>query len=415
MNVLLTGAFGNIGKSTLAELVKQGHTVRCFDIKTRANAKTAQKLTRTLGQAFADQIEVTWGDLRRPEQVAAAVHGQEVVVHLAFIIPKMSITGIESENRPDWAREINVEGTRNLLHAMKALPTPPRILFASSYHVYGRTQDRPPPRTILDPVDPIEHYSRHKIECERMVQSSGLEWLIFRLAAALPFAIKLDPGMFDVPLNNRMEFVHSRDVGLAIANAISREDVWERLLLIGGGPRCQYYFREIAERILEATGAGMLPEAAFSSTPFCTDWMDTTTSQKLLHYQRHDLGDYVQEMTEVLGYRRLLVRLFRPWVRRWLLHQSPYYRRSRSARTAESAIETDQEGTMPQRPMELTPELKSLLVETANDLKGRAQRLFMARAVKALGRDGEEKAERELGWARKAIHMGMYELEKGTT
>jgi hypothetical protein len=127
------------------------------------------------------------------------------------------------------------------------------------------------------------------------------------------------------------------------------------------------------------------------------------------------LGDYVQEMTEVLGYRRLLVRLFRPWVRRWLLHQSPYYRRSRSATTAESAIETSQEGTMPQGATELTPELKSLLVETANDLKGRAQRLFMARAVKALGRDGEEKAERELGWARKAIRMGMYELEKGTT
>jgi len=39
MNVLLTGAFGNVGLSTLEELLRQGHQVRCFDLKTRANEK----------------------------------------------------------------------------------------------------------------------------------------------------------------------------------------------------------------------------------------------------------------------------------------------------------------------------------------------------------------------------------------
>lgn len=321
MKVLLTGAFGNVGTSTLEELIKQGHTVRCFDLKTRANEKAARR--------FREQIEVIWGDLRRPEDVAAAVCDQEVVVHLAFIIPKMSVTGVESENRPDWAREVNVGGTQNLLNGMKALPQPPKIIFASSYHVYGRTQDQLPPRTVSDSVQPVEHYSHHKIACERMVKSSGLEWAILRLSATLPLAIKLDPGMFDVPLDNRMEYVHTRDVGLALANAISSEEVWGKTLLIGGGERCQYYYREIVGRILDSIGVGMLPEEAFGSTPFCTDWVDTAESQRILNYQHRDLGDYTQEMVALLGYRRHLTRLFRPIVRHWLLRKSPYFRSAR--------------------------------------------------------------------------------------
>ena len=253
MNVLLTGAFGNVGVSTLEELIRQGHTVRCFDLKTKANEKTARR--------FRDQIEVVWGDLRRPEDVAATVRNQDTVIHLAFIIPKLSVTGVESEDRPDWAREINVGGTQNLLNAMKALPRPPRLIFASSYHIYGRTQDQPPPRTVSDPVHPVEHYAHHKVECEHLVKSSGLKWAILRLSATLPLAMKLDPGMFDVPLDNRMEFTHTQDAGLAMANAANSEEIWGK-----------------------------------------------------------------QEMKALVGFRRHLIRLFRPIVRRWLLSKSPYFR-----------------------------------------------------------------------------------------
>jgi len=52
-----------------------------------------------------------------------------------------------------------------------------------------------------------------------------------------------------------------------------------------GGTRCQYYYREIVERVLTAAGVGMLPEAAFTTAPFATDWLDTAESQRLLHYK----------------------------------------------------------------------------------------------------------------------------------
>ena len=63
--------------------------------------------------------------------------------------------------------------------------------------------------------------------------------------------------------------------------------------------------------------------------------------------------------------------------------------------------------------MELVKEVKALLIETANDLKGSARRLFLARAVQALGEGGQRLAERELGWNRGTIRKGQHELEQG--
>ncbi len=198
------------------------------------------------------------------------------------------------------------------------------MIFASSLHVFGRTQDQPPPRTTSDPVHPIEHYAKHKVMCEQMVKESGLQWAIFRLPATLPIRMILDTGMFDVPLDNRIEYGHGRDVGAAFANGVECPEIWGKTLLIGGGPRCQFHYRELMGRIMEATGVGMLPAKAFSRIPFSTDWLDTAESQRLLNYQTRTLDDYLKELRALIGWRLPFIHLFRPFVRSWLLKQSPY-------------------------------------------------------------------------------------------
>jgi len=317
MKVLLTGAFGNVGSSAIEALLAKGHEVTCFDLKNRVNQRLAKK--------YQGKVRVVWGDLRRFEDLLAAVRGQEVVIHLAFIIPKLSHTGVECEREPAWAREINVGGTANLLRAMKAQPAPPKILFSSSLHVYGKTQHLHSLRQVGDPVQLTEHYIRHKVACEEMIRNAGLEWSIFRLAAVLPISIRLDPGMFDVPLENRIEFVHTRDVGLALANALDTPEVWGRVLQIGGGPRCQFTSGEMMRQILEEMKIGILPAEAFTKEPFPTDWLDTRDSDALLHYQTRTLNDYVREVSARLGWRRLAMQIFRPLVRTWILsHSQPY-------------------------------------------------------------------------------------------
>ena len=63
--------------------------------------------------------------------------------------------------------------------------------------------------------------------------------------------------------------------------------------------------------------------------------------------------------------------------------------------------------------MELTEEVKALLLNTVKELKGSTRRVFMARTVRALGRGGQRLAERELGWNRGTMRKGMHEMERG--
>lgn len=65
--------------------------------------------------------------------------------------------------------------------------------------------------------------------------------------------------------------------------------------------------------------------------------------------------------------------------------------------------------------IELTDALKSLLKETATQLKGAARRRFQAQTVMGLGPGGQLIAQNEMGWDRKTIRKGIKELTTGIT
>ena len=316
MKVLLTGAFGNVGSNTLESLIEQNHRITCFDIKTKATAKSARR--------FRDEVDIVWGDLRRPDDVTNAVKDHDVVVHLAYIIPPAS------EKNPDLAKAINVGGTQNLVNALKSLPHPPKLIFSSSISVYGPCHDMKPPRRWDDPVRPTDNYTHHKVECEKMVRESGLNWAILRFGA-VPLLGQVDPMMFEVPLENRIEFVHPKDVGLAVANAASSDKVWGKILLIGGGPAGQHNYKTYLTGLMDGAGIGMPPDEAFTTKPFYTDWMDTEESQQLLKYQRYSFEQYVAEMPSALGYKYYMSKMLRPFIRKFVLSKSPYYKLQKTA------------------------------------------------------------------------------------
>ena len=312
MRLLLTGAFGNVGRAVLRQLVDGPHEVTCLDLPTRAN----RRLAHTGGWS------TRWVDLTDARAVADAVEGHDVVLHVAAVIPPASI------HRPDVAERVNVGGTRNVIAACQQATVPPRIVFTSSVALFGPTQHLAPPRTVADPIVVTDDYTQHKADAEKLLAASGLAVTILRLGAVIPIEVigAVDPLMFEVPLEDRIEVVHPDDVGRAVVHAAERPDTAGRTLLIGGGPGCRVRQRELMSRALEAVGVGMLPDDAFTSAPFHTDWLDTTESQALLDYQRHDLDDLIADMARSVGWRRAPARVFAPVIRRALVRQSPYHR-----------------------------------------------------------------------------------------
>ena len=311
MKVLLTGAFGNMGPNVVEALLENGHQVRCFDRKTEA--------TQVKAGRYTGRVEIVWGDLRDAGNVADAVRDREVVLHLAFALPPFS------EQRPDKACEINVGGTRNILNAMKASSPTPKIVMTSTSSVFKLDPNSRSPRTATDPVEATDNYSKHKLECEQMVRESGLEWAIFRMGMLPTIMPEIGFWIFFIPLDTQMQFLHPKDAGLALANAVSSGDIWGKTLLIGsGGQESHIYYRDFVKKYTRAAGSGMLPEEAFSTKPYYTVWMDTTESQRLLGYQRHTFSDFAREMPAMVGPRRYKVMLLRSRYRRALLAQSPF-------------------------------------------------------------------------------------------
>ena len=311
MRILVTGGFGNIGSHTLPELVRRGHQVRVLSRLSTAARKLAGEL----------RVATVWGDITNPTVLARAIQGVDTVVHLAALIPP------EADERPDEARKTNVDGTANVIAACSARPDPPRLLFTSTFDVHGHTLAKVPPRHIDDPLVATNPYTDHKIQCEAMVRASGLRWCIFRMAD-VPILGPRDPHpiMFEIGLQNRIEALHADDAGLAIANAVETPEVWGRILFVGGGPSCQLTYREYLTRMLGAMGVDPLPDEAFSTAEYATDWVDTEESQALLRYQRHTFDDITAAVAASMPWRRRLATAAGPLAKAAILRLSPYYR-----------------------------------------------------------------------------------------
>lgn len=63
--------------------------------------------------------------------------------------------------------------------------------------------------------------------------------------------------------------------------------------------------------------------------------------------------------------------------------------------------------------VELTSEVKQYLRESAAALRGFDRRHFLARTIRLLGRGGQRRAERELGWNRVTLRKALHEFDSG--
>lgn len=145
---LVTGGTGFVGSHVAEQAIRRGHAVRCL---ARPNSDTA--FLRAVG------AEVVPGDLTDAAALAAAVRGVDVVVH--------SAAKVGDWGHVDEYRQVNVEGLRLLLDAVKGAPLQ-RFVHVSSLGVYAArhhfgTDEREPL-----PDDHIDGYTQSKVEAEKL-------------------------------------------------------------------------------------------------------------------------------------------------------------------------------------------------------------------------------------------------------
>ena len=303
MKVLVTGAFGNLGQGVIHELLRQGLAVRCVDLPSARNRRAAR--------AQRGRVELAWGDIRDAAWLASQVQDVDAVIHLAALLPPAT------ENQPELAEAVNVTATKRLVDLLARSPREPLFLYPSSLTVFGLTQSRTPPRKASDPVMATDAYTRHKLAIETHLAASHIPWVVFRVGVSVDSrTLSADASvlrkMIAVRADNRLEYVHPRDVALAMVNAVRNKDaVNRRTLLIGGGRSCQITQSVFLGAAIQALGLRW-SDQYHGSDEYYTDWLDSEESQRLLDYQRRSFADYRFEMARRLRWPRRLLWPLRP-------------------------------------------------------------------------------------------------------
>jgi|SRR5271163_2062539 len=320
--ILVTGAFGQVGRRCTQILLGRGRTVIATDLRTDATLAVQEELSVGAGALIPAYIDLL--DAAAVRELVVA-HQPAAIVHLAAIVSPPSY------RNPGLARRVNVGGTENLLAATASLPRPPLFLMASSAAVYGsRNPYRYPERITPDTdVNPIDQYGQDKALAEAAIRASGLPYALLRLGGVISPDTQTSINgdylllMRSMPGDNRMHAVDARDVALAFANGVDREaTIAGKVLLIGGNESYVLVQRDLEDDLMTAAGLGRLgPSASLPGDPHddrgwsFTGWFDTTESQALLDFQQHDWQQTVAWLADSQGRLRIVLRVLGPILR----------------------------------------------------------------------------------------------------
>jgi nucleoside-diphosphate-sugar epimerase len=332
MDVLITGAFGNVGVSVLSEALRRGYQVTVFELKNKKNMALKRKYEKEVK-------EIILGDLRNKADVDRAVAGKDVVIHMAAILPPLS------EALDTVCMDVNVKGTSNIINAIKGNKKKTALVFTSSCSVMGRSLNRVPPVNIDHIADPVDNYTKSKIEAERLIRKSGLDlFCIGRLGAVMPtrgwFSMKTLAYGFEFPYHSRLEIVLDTDVALALVMAAESlttdRKVNKKTFFISGGKECRLYYGTFFNTLLSTIGITPVKKECFAvDKPSFLDWLDTQEIQKILGYQKHTFLDYCELFKRKMRWLIPITTLFGNIISKIFMNMSPYYKIRKAGTTGD--------------------------------------------------------------------------------
>ncbi|ENE4777174.1 MULTISPECIES: NAD-dependent epimerase/dehydratase family protein [Enterobacterales] len=196
MTILVTGATGPVGTRLLPRLIAAG-------LKCRVLVRS--------GKLLPAGVTAVEGDILDPASLRDAVKGVDTVIHLAAVLRT-------PEAQQIW--QVNLEGSRNLINAVKEHAGGAQFIMASTGLVYSMGGQAPSRET--DPVSPERDYPASKAAAEKLLQESGLNWSVLRFGFVYGDndghigQIPHIAGLLKLHPANRLSMIHHRDIATFI-------------------------------------------------------------------------------------------------------------------------------------------------------------------------------------------------------
>jgi len=247
--ILVTGGAGYVGTILVNQLLERGYQVRVLD-----NLLYGQ--TYHLYFFSNKNFEFIKGDIRSKKTIKEALKGIDVIMHLAAIVGFPACRA-----NPRLAREVNVNGTRNINTLRSKNQT---IIFASTSSVYGAVEGI---CTEKSPLNPASLYGKTKTIAEKEVLGKG-NAVVLRFATG--FGHSMMPR-FDLLINdfvyqavknkqlivfdknNKRSFIHVQDMARSYVFALEHFNEMKNNAFNVGSEKMNFTKEEIALKIKEKT------------------------------------------------------------------------------------------------------------------------------------------------------------------
>jgi 2-alkyl-3-oxoalkanoate reductase len=249
MKVLITGASGFLGSHVAEQLARGGHGVVAL-VRRSSNTRFLSTLSG---------VELAYGAVEDADSVRRAMSGVDAVVHSAGLV--------KARDEAEFFR-INVEGTRNLLDAARAVaPSLKRFVFVSSLAAVGPSLDGRPVPADARPA-PVTRYGRSKLEAERLVlaEKDALPVVVLRPPMIYgprdseTFAFFQSVSRRFLPMlgdgRNTLSVIYASDAAAACVRALESAAPSGRAYFIDDGR--VYVWRDMLADVEQAIGARAL-------------------------------------------------------------------------------------------------------------------------------------------------------------
>ncbi|WP_395709459.1 D-erythronate dehydrogenase [Reyranella sp.] len=179
MRVVITGGAGFLGKKLARRILQQGTLADASGQPRPVSELMLFDVGEAKGPGLDDpRVKVLTGDIANFATVQSVVQGADTVFHFAAVVS----AGAEADF--DLGYRVNLDGTRNVLEACRALGTNPRVVFTSSLAAFGG--DLPPAVTDDTPLTPQTSYGAQKSIGEFLVRDYTRKGFLRGTAVRLP-------------------------------------------------------------------------------------------------------------------------------------------------------------------------------------------------------------------------------------
>jgi nucleoside-diphosphate-sugar epimerase len=191
---------------------------------------------------------VAKGDLFDTVSLTQAVKGVAAVIHLAAVFRTSDI---------DLIWKSNLEGTRNLIDAVRSHAPNARFIMASTTNIYDINS--PHPGREDDAADPKMPYPASKLAAENELRKSGLNWSIQRFG----FVYGDNDGHLEAVHKHainatwhpaqKMSMIHHRDIATAMNLALTGAMDGRIVNIVDDAPTSIYELVEIVGEKMESS------------------------------------------------------------------------------------------------------------------------------------------------------------------